>query len=237
MMARLPMHQVIYDDLAARIASGDLAPETKLPGESELAEQFGVSRMTVRQALGRLQDDRLVTRRQGTGTFVAASARPMRRLNRLAPFREEFGVGEASVETEIKHREVLPPPEHVRRALGLKERAATVHMVRVRHIDDHPASVQESWVPYALVPALAREDLVNGSMYTTLRQHGVELGFAEQEMSAAIVEGQEAAWLQVSAGSPVMLITRITFTPASVAVEYAQSRTLPSFPVHVRLEA
>lgn len=235
-MTRRPIYQVIYNDFAARITAGELAPNDRLPSELALAEQFGVSRMTVRHALDLLEDDRLLLRRQGTGTFVASKSQPVRRLNRLASFRDELGISDAAVETDVKRREVLPPPDDVREALELKRHAVAVHLVRVRLVDGVAASLQDSWVPYAIAPALARTELENGSLYQTLRQQGVVLGFADQQISAAAVDEQQAEWLGVKVGSPVMLITRTTHSTTLAPVEFARSLTLPQFPLHVRLE-
>jgi GntR family transcriptional regulator len=232
------MYQVIYDDLASRISAGDLGPQEKLPSEWELAEQFGVSRMTVRQALDRLADEHMLVRRRGAGTFVAPQGKSYRRLNRLSPFRHEVGVGNAKVETVVHERESAPPPEEVRQRLGLKPRAAAVRLLRVRIVDGVPAAIQESWVPYAVAPMLARVDLVDGSLYQTLRDlHGVEVRWADQEISAAAADPQQAAWLDVPVGSPLMKITRTTHGPSSRPVEFAHSWTLPRFPLFIRLEA
>ena len=64
----------VYGELAQRIANGDYAPDQKLPGEHELADMFDVSRPVLREALGRLREDGLITSRQGAGSFVQVRA-------------------------------------------------------------------------------------------------------------------------------------------------------------------
>ncbi|WP_441277330.1 FadR/GntR family transcriptional regulator [Tardiphaga sp. 172_B4_N1_3] len=66
----------VYGELAQRIANGDYAPDQKLPGEHELSDMFDVSRPVLREALGRLREDGLITSRQGAGSFVQMRAQP-----------------------------------------------------------------------------------------------------------------------------------------------------------------
>lgn len=232
------MYQVIYDDLASRISTGELAPNERLPSELSLADQFGVSRMTVRQALDRLADERLLRRRPGAGTFVSPAGSSYRSLNRLQSFREEVGVGNAKIKTVLHAQETVEPTQEVREHLRLKQRATAIRLLRVRIVDSIPASIQESWLPYALAPALARERLTNGSLYQTLSgRYGVQLKWAEQEISAAAADEQQSSWLEVPLGFPLMFVIRTTYSSSGDPVEYARSWTRPEFPLVVRLEA
>src|SRR5947208_9834503 len=99
-MRNLPAYRRIYEDLAARINTGELKADSRMPGDVELAERFGVSRMTVRQALAALVDRNLVERRQGVGTFVAGDKIPKRSLNRLTSFTEDMIGGGQEISTE-----------------------------------------------------------------------------------------------------------------------------------------
>lgn len=232
------MYQIIYDDLASRISAGELAPEERLPSELSLAEQFGVSRMTIRQALDRLAQEQLLLRRPGAGTFVAHPGTRYRKLDRLSSFREDVGVGNAEVKTIMHAQELVQPPQDVREHLRLKQRAAAIRLLRVRIVEGTPASIQESWVPYAVAPSLAREELRDGSLYQTLRDvHGVQMRWAEQEISAAAADERQSSWLAVPPGSPLVLITRTTYASSTEPVEFAHSWTRPEFPLFIRLEA
>lgn len=129
-MRNLPVYRRIYEDLAGRIASGELRPESRMPGDVKLAERYGVSRMTVRQAVAALVDRSLVHRRQGVGTFVARGKPDPRPLNRLTSFTEDMSGQELS--TRILAQEVIPPPAEIAEALGLGRGAYVVFVARIQ---------------------------------------------------------------------------------------------------------
>lgn len=233
-MATRPMYEVIRDDLLDRINTGALAPESRLPSEKELAERYGVSRMTVRQAFDALVRERLVVRRRGAGSFVAPRRARSRRLNRLVPFGDE--VTEDVVTTEIR-RAVLAPPGEIAEVLGLAEAAEAVRLVRLRTVDGTPAAVQESWVPVAAAPGLARAELVAGSLYRTLAERcGIAVSWAEQEITACAATKELAGLLEVAVRAPLVEAHRTTHDDTGRAVEHARSWTRPEFPFVVRLD-
>jgi GntR family transcriptional regulator len=108
-MAETPRYERIRADLESQVRSGILRPGAQIPSESALAEQYGVTRMTVRQALEQLSSDGVLVERRGLGTFVAEPRATYRKLNRLSSFRDEVGVEGHKVDTEVKAREVVSP--------------------------------------------------------------------------------------------------------------------------------
>jgi GntR family transcriptional regulator len=232
-----PIYQVIYDELAAQINDGILRPESRVPSESELADRYGVSRMTVRQALKQMEDEHLVIRRRGTGTFVAPAATRFRTLNRLRPLEQELGLEADRLRTTVLAREALVPPAEIAERLMLKPRQETIRLTRLRIIDDRPAALQQSWIPLGAAPALAREDLIEGSLYRTLAErHGIVVQWAEQEISAVLADEQRAAALEVEVGAPLTANRRLTYT-ASGPIEFAEGWTRAEFPLLIRLDA
>ncbi|MFE9446468.1 GntR family transcriptional regulator [Streptomyces sp. NPDC006602] len=236
-MARLPMYEVIYRDLARQLSCGTLKPGDRLPSEGEMAEHYGVSRMTVRQAVGRLTDERRLVRRRGAGTFVAEHHATYRKVHTLGPFSEDIGRGDAAIDTLVRVQQVTDAPAEVSDRLGLKPRQKVIRLLRVRVVDGQPAAIQDSWIPYGLAPALAEEELLGGSLYRTLADRfGIRLTWAEQEVSAAAASDEWAALLQVPAGTPLIAITRLTHSEGVGPVEFAHSWSRPEFPLLIRLE-
>jgi GntR family transcriptional regulator len=236
-MVRLPMYEVIYGDLDRQISHGTLKPGDRLPSEGEIAEHYGVSRMTVRQAVGRLTDERRLVRRRGAGTFVADHHATYRKVHTLGPFSEDIGRGDTTIDTRIHVQQVAEPPEQVSDRLGVKPRQKVIRLLRVRVVDGRPAAIQDSWIPYGLAPALAQEELLGGSLYRTLADRfGIRLTWAEQEVSAAAADAEQASLLQVQPGTPLITITRLTHSDGTGPVEFARSWTRPEFPLFIRLE-
>ena len=232
------MYQVISRDLRAQIESGRLNPRDRLASEHALAKQYGVSRMTVRQALEHMVADRLVERRRGAGTFVAPSPGGVRRLNRLRPFREDMELEDRDITTEVLDQEHRLPSPEVRDRLRLRDGQEVVRLRRLRRVEGTPMSIHDSWLPYAVAPSLAREELLDGSLYLTLRQrHGIELRSAEQEITAVAAVGNLATLLEVAEGSPLVRGLRVVLGADGLPVEYAESWSRPELRIVVQLDA
>jgi len=232
-----PLYQVISRDIADQIASGSLHGGDRIDSELRLAEHYGVSRMTVRQALGELESEGLVVRRHGSGTFVS-SPRPIeRRTNQLGAFHEEMGLDSRAIETRLLLQEVAQPPATVAADLALSPGQTVSHLLRLRLLDGRPIAVQESWLPYVLAPGVARDGLVGGSLYRTLLERaGVEMKWAEQSVAASTATAELAGLLDVPDGSPVLSIRRRSYSTGPTPVEIAQSHTVPTLPLVMRLE-
>lgn len=231
-MAVAPLYQVINRDLSGQITSGSLPLGDRLPSESELAQHYGVSRMTVRQALGQLEAEGLVVRRRGAGTFVSDPRPRRRQANRFGSFAEEMGVDAADVTTDLLEQHVAQPPDDVVSALRLGPGQPAVHVRRLRRLRGEPVALQDSWLPLLLAPSLARDGLERGSLYRTLQEReGLEVVRAEQEVTASSATAEEARLLAVEPGSPLITIFRLALTGGGQVVEAARSHTVPSLPL------
>jgi GntR family transcriptional regulator len=83
-----------------------------------------------------------------------------------------------------------------------------------------------------------REELIDGSLYRTLRdRYRVALRWAEQELTASAADPAQAKTLEIAVGCPLIRMTRTTYSDGSAPVEFAVSLTRPEFPVHIRLDA
>ncbi len=236
-MSAGPIYQVINKDIASLISSGTLKAGDRLESELKLAERYGVSRMTVRQALGELESEGLVLRRHGSGTYVSEPRSIQRSVNRLGSFHEEMGLEAKAVKTRLITQEVVTPDEGVSKDLRLAPGQTSSHLVRLRSVDKRPIAVQESWVPYLLAPGLAREPLIDGSLYKTILDlAGIEIRWGEQEVTAAAASAELSALLDVPEGSPVISIRRVSYSAGNDPIEVAQSYTVPSLPLIVRLD-
>jgi GntR family transcriptional regulator len=237
-MSRAPRYQVIYDDLVSQIRSGTLPPAARLPSETDLARQYAVSRMTVRQALDLLDSDRFVVRRQGSGTFVSGHGERGRRLNRLRSFADEIAGTGGAPSSRLVHCAATPMPGEVAEALGGMDDDTANRLTRVRLIDGSPAALQDAWIPYSVAPSLCREPLLDGSLYRTLTERfGVELRYADQSMTATLLTAEQADLLGTEPGTAALEVRRTTYGSRNEIVEFTTSWTLPGFPFLLRIDA
>jgi GntR family transcriptional regulator len=215
----VPKHQQLRNILA-ELATTYLAPGDMLPSERQLCADYGVSRITVREALGQLVSEGLLVRTQGKGTFVAH--RPARSRLHIASFHEDMRrMGLEPSTVVLSATRVVPPPLTVER-LRLAPRAEAYHVRRLRLADQVPMSVDDAWYSAELLPGLDGFDL-EASLYDILARHfGRPIDHAEQTVGAGLAGDDIGRLLGIPATGPVLKFDRVSFSRGD-PVEHARS--------------
>jgi len=219
-----PIYQQIAEDLADRIRAGGFAVGDRLPSERDLADQLGISRMTVRQAFKSLTDAGLIESRIGRGCFVA---RPKvdQRLQRLTGFSEDMARLGRRAASVILRQAVIPAIGEAREALGVAEGAPLVLLERVRLADAVPMAFEVTWLNAALVPGiLDRNDFRTASLYEVMRHdYGLVPWQAEQTVEADLPDAVTAGALDIPRSAPVLVFTRRTADADGHVIEFVRS--------------
>jgi DNA-binding GntR family transcriptional regulator len=218
----LPAYLQIEEELASQIEQGTLPPGHRLPPERELAARLGVSRMTFRQAMGRLERRGLITRIQGRGTFVS-EPKLVHQANLLRGFFQE-SVGQGVVPTSrTLSRERVVATRALASILDLRIGEVVFKVVRLRFARDLPAVLETSFFPGGLFPGLLDLDLDHVSIYRLMEQRfGCTPVRATQTMESVAAEPPEADLLGVAPGSPLMLLERTAWDSSGRPVEHAR---------------
>jgi len=216
----LPLYLQLAAHLQQLIVSGAIAAEDALPPERTLAARFGVSRVTVRKALARLNREGLLRQRQGAGTFVSRPPHVEQPLSALTGFTEDMqsrGLRAGSVWLE---RAVGPARPEEAMALALSPGQPVARLRRIREADGAPMALEEAVLPARLLPD---PEAVEGSLYALLRGRGIKPQRALQRLSAILLSAEQAALLQVPPGSSALYIERRTFLPDGSSLEFVRS--------------
>ena len=216
--ARGPLYRQLQHVLRQAITEIRLAADEALPPERDLAEEFGVSRITVRKALDTLVGEGLLTRRQGAGTFVAA--RVEKNFSKLSSFSEDMLSRGRRPESVWLSRSsgAVTPEESL--TLGLSPGALVYRFNRIRYADGAPMAVEYSTVPGFCLPS---ELAVEESLYEALDKNSSRPVRALQRLRAVLFTGERARLLSVGDGSPGLLIERRGFLRDGQVVEFTQS--------------
>ncbi|WP_457418081.1 GntR family transcriptional regulator [Roseateles sp. P5_E7] len=208
--AAVRLYSRIREDIRARIVSGAWQPHDRLPSESELMGLYGVSRITVRQALSDLQKERVIFKVAGKGSFVSAP-KPFQELGRLQGFAEAMGALGHDTYNRLLSVATVPATEEVAQRLQLSAGDLVTEIHRVRHVGAQPVSLDLTWLPLALGQRVAREDLAVRDIFGILEADcAAPLGHADLVMDARLASADQAALLGVEPGAPLLHIERLT---------------------------
>ncbi len=226
----LTKRRLVVESIAERIRNGEFAPGEKLSGEHQLAEEFSVSRGTIRQALSDLQQRKLITTRSGLGSFVAFQGHRLDRTRGWAQALAETGLDIVTRVLDISpvtREEITGLPDDV--VLG---KAIAVRRVRSIRNDDgteRPISFECSSVP-AIGPLadLPVDGLRDGSLWASLNAAGLVASAGRQRVDVHRLDAREALLLGQPEGTGYLRSMRTSFDAEGTFVEHVVSLLDPS---------
>ncbi|GIO90126.1 GntR family transcriptional regulator [Paenibacillus lactis] len=220
----IPLYFQVKEYLRNEIATGHYIPEQLIPSERELAEEFEINRLTVRQAINELVQEGLLYRQRGVGTFVSQPKieQPLTSLTSFSKDMENRGIVPGALVVSMK---VIPATKQVASRLQMEADEEVLELVRVRTADGEPMALERSYLRYDQVKPLYGMDMENVSLYQKLEEVcGIRLVKAIQTIEVASVYPDEAGILEIGPHEPAMLIERITYTEgADKPLEFVRS--------------
>lgn len=218
---RRPLPLQLYEDLRSRIAGGEFGAGARLPAESALAAAYGVSRVTVREALRLLQRDGLVAARHGRGHFVLRGGpirEPVTELRSVTELLDSFGY---QVETDVLGVRRRPAGEVAERLLVAADEPV-LEVERLRRTGGEPLIYSVDVLPARLLDG--REPNFAGSLVVILAKAGVELAYSHARIRAAALPRGVGRRIGVAASVPWLLLEQVNFdtdqTPVIFSFDY-----------------
>jgi DNA-binding GntR family transcriptional regulator len=216
-----PQYRQIEQALRERISA--LPPGAKLPSDTDLCAEFGVSRMTARNAMERLAADGLIRREPGRGSFVTAPP-AHRRANRLMTFSREMRRAGRVPSSRLLARVVRPATASEAATLGLAPRHLIVYLRRLRLADDEPIAIESTVLVGATAEAVMAADLAAGSLHEALGRAGFVLDRGTGTISAAAASAEDAHLLGIRDGEPLLIERRVIVDGHGRRIEATESR-------------
>jgi len=209
--APTPLYFQLYSLLKQSILNGSVPHGTQMPTEQQLAESFGVSRITAKRAMDELAAEELVERRRGRGTHVIYEYRPKPVQAPLVGMLQE-------IESMARHSDVavltcrrLRPPRPIVELLGLESGARALFLERVRSRDGQPFGHYESWTAGLNTP-LSKRDFRAEPRLELFRREGLHITHVTQTINATAATEVLARRLETEPGAPLLTLLRHSFT-------------------------
>lgn len=218
-----PLYLQLRDALLHGIEQGDYGPHQRLPSERELSRDYGVSRITVRQALAELIQEGRVYAQVGKGTYVAdpATRQP---LSSLFGFSESVRRHGRAPTSKVLDTAVEPASEQVAVRLQLESGAEIVRIRRLRMADGLALVVETTLLPHASFPGLLQRMADDVSLYSVLEEsYGVRMTSAEVTLEAALADEAEARLLGLPHPTAVLRVEQTTYTGDGRPMELSRS--------------
>jgi GntR family transcriptional regulator len=222
----LPVYFQIAIDVRRRIDAGEWPTGQRIAPELQLAREYAVSRVTVRQALSELVKDDVLERRRGSGTYLRQVQRPLvydlnLTVGALASrWRDaDFDNRAEVIETAI----VSPVPDELRHRLQLRRTDDVVYLLRRVFINGRATVLYRSWFNGSLVPGLASSEGLDGSLSHVLTEEfGLSPTRSESELEVVRATREETTLLQVASDVPLVVVTATTYLPDGRPLEHSQ---------------
>ena len=217
----------VYLVLRDRILSGAAAYGTRLATENELADIHGVSRVTVRRALGELERERLIERRRSAGTRVIYRPSPAPMTADISGVLANLADMGRRTAVKLLSFDYVPAEGAVAEALGAPPAEMLQRAVRVRSVDGQPFSYLTTHVPESLSLTYSRQDLASRPLLDLIDRAGVTVDRARQRISAVLAGPEAAAALGVHTGSPLIELVRVVLDRNGRGVEHLHALYRP----------
>lgn len=205
----LPLYVQIRDSLRRQILDGTYQVHERLPSENEMMSVFGVSRITIRQALRDLHNEGLVFSAQGKGTFVS-KPKAVQNVQRLEGFGEAMAAQGYEASARVLSIQQLKAPKAVAAALDLQPGDEAVEVKRVRYLNRSPVCIENSYFPMDVGRQMFSLDL-SGDIFPMLENlFGIPLGGADISLDAILADDETQQYLNLKTGEAILRVERLT---------------------------
>jgi GntR family transcriptional regulator len=218
----LPLYYQVMRDLKEQIVSGKLGPGDRLPSEADLTSRFGVSRVVVRQALQILEDEALIERERGRGTFVSQKVVDDATPRITGSLEDLIHMSPGTTLRVTEFRLVKAAPD-LAEVFGVETGTELFFAKRVRLVDGLPFAVLTNYIPFEVGACISVSDLTRQPLITLIEQQaGVDIEWASQVYEAVAADEEMAGLLGVDLLTPLLKLTLKVYAADGSVVDLAR---------------
>lgn len=217
-MEKYSLYQQLADSLRDKIYEGKYAFGDKLPSERSLAEKFGISHLTVRKALAILEEEGMLLRVQGKGTFVRAQKYSID-MQHMDGFSSMFGQQGITITNKVLYSGVREAGFKYSRIFGIPREESVFELIRLRQNGEDPVALEYNILPTKRVPHVEEYDYSLYSLWDVYRQAGIQLVEENQKLEIVKVYNPQADLLNVEEGADVLMLSSTALDLSGKVIE------------------
>jgi GntR family transcriptional regulator len=226
----------LYEILKKKIESNEWAVGSQIPTEEDLCKIFNVSRVTVRNAVMELVRQGYLKRQQGRGTFVFRTT-VSDGITMITSFREILVEKGLKFSTKVLARTVMMPIDDIDTKLRVPKDKHIIYIKRLRLIENEPALLQETYIPYHICPLLLEEDVENQSLFELFeKKYGIKITRVENHIEIVYITADEARFIGLPDGSPTILLSQYFFSGETLVMYSRSIKRTDKFKFLINLE-
>ena len=220
-MEKYSLYQQLADSLRDKIYEGKYAFGDKLPSERSLAEKFGISHLTVRKALAILEEEGMLLRVQGKGTFVRAQKYSID-MQHMDGFSSMFGQQGITITNKVLYSGVREAGFKYSRIFGIPREESVFELIRLRQNGEDPVALEYNILPTKRVPHVEEYDYSLYSLWDVYRQTGIQLVEENQKLEIVKVFNPQADLLNVEEGADVLMLSSTALDASGKVIEWTK---------------
>jgi GntR family transcriptional regulator len=219
-VSKLPLYHQLYELLESKIRTGQWKPGEMIPPESELTDQYRVSRITVRKVLDMLVREGQILRERGRGTYVA-HPKLEHGMTRIVSFTDDMRQRGFTPGTKVIFAGLIPAPAGIAEALSIPAGEECARFDRLRLADNVPMCVEESFLIHRFLPGILNHDFTTNSLRDVKqKEYGIRWSRARQTIQAIGAPPDIARLLAIRAGTPLLYFERVSFSQDDIPMEF-----------------
>ena len=220
-MEKYSLYQQLADSLRDKIYEGKYAFGDKLPSERSLAEKFGISHLTVRKALAILEEEGMLLRVQGKGTFVRAQKYSID-MQHMDGFSSMFGQQGITITNKVLYSGVREAGFKYSRIFGIPREEPVFELIRLRQNGEDPVALEYNILPTKRVLHVEEYDYSLYSLWDVYRQAGIQLVEENQKLEIVKVFNPQADLLNVEEGADVLMLSSTGLDASGKVIEWTK---------------
>ncbi|EHR32070.1 GntR family transcriptional regulator [Helcococcus kunzii] len=217
------LHEKISADLRKKILDKVYKVDEMIPKEIDLADQYGVSRPTIRQAIQTLVDEGYLERIKGTGTFVRKKKINQDFIHNIKSYEDQMRSKGFTPVTKVINFSIEKANEEIADKLNLNVGDSIYSLTRLRYANDEPAVFVITYIPLHLYKDLINVDFSKVSLYATFEKYNRPIYAVERELNVIKSNYMSSAMLNIPVGDPLFYFKTIGYSKDKEAIEYSIS--------------